>query len=148
MPLYRAELLAKKPLRYAALIHDVSQVLYLPFDYDDGSYARDRSGYNNTGTIYGTTRVAGKIGGALDFDGVDDYVEVADNPSLRPASITMTAWVKTTSTADMRVLAKTKPYLVYWYGYELAVVDGKLRAGLGKGDEIIELCGTSNIADG
>jgi len=148
MPLYRAELLAKKPLRYAALIHDVSQVLYLPFDYDDGSYARDRSGYNNHGTIYGAARADGKIGMALSFDGIDDYVEVADKPSLRPASVTMTARVKTTSTADMRVLAKTKPYLVYWNGYELGVVGGRARPGLGKGDEIIELLGTSYIADG
>jgi len=83
MPLYRAELLAKKPLRYAALIHDVSQVLYLPFDWDDGSYARDRSGYQNHGTIYGATLVAGKIGMARSFDGTDDYVEVPDDASLR-----------------------------------------------------------------
>jgi len=77
MPLYRAELLAKKPLRYAALIHDVSQVLYLPFDYDDGSYARDRSGYNFHGTIYGATPAAGKIGMGRSFDGTDDYIEFA-----------------------------------------------------------------------
>jgi len=75
MPLYHAELLAKKPLRYAALIHDVSQVLYLPFDWDDGSYARDRSGYGNHGTIYGAARASGKIGMALSHDGVDDYVD-------------------------------------------------------------------------
>jgi len=74
MPLYRAELLTKKPLRYATLIHDVSQVLYLPFDWDDGSYARDRSGSARHGTIYGAARVGGKIGMALSHDGVDDYV--------------------------------------------------------------------------
>jgi len=62
--------------RPGPLLHDLSQVLYLPFDRDDGSYARDRSGYNNHGTIYGATLVAGKIGMARRFDGVDDYVEV------------------------------------------------------------------------
>jgi len=94
MPLYRAELLAKKPLRYAALIHDVSQVLYLPFDYDDGSYARDRSGYNNSGTIYGAARTSGKIGMAIRTDGVDDYVEVPHSPSLDLSEFTVMAWYK------------------------------------------------------
>jgi len=93
MPLYRAELLAKKPLRYAALIHDVSQVLYLPFDWDDGSYARDRSGYKNHGTIYGAARTSGKIGMALTFDGVDDYVEVANVPELNLQEMTIVAWI-------------------------------------------------------
>jgi len=94
MPLYRAELLAKKPLRYAALIHDVSQVLYLPFDYDDGSYARDRSGYQNHGVIYGASRTAGKIGMALVFDGIDDHVEVPDDPTLRLQTFTIGTTVK------------------------------------------------------
>jgi len=95
MPLYRAELLAKKPLRYAALIHDVSQVLHLPFDWDDGSYARDRSGYNNHGTICGATLASGKIGMARDFDGVDDYVEAPHSASLDiTESITIAAWIK------------------------------------------------------
>jgi len=92
MPLYRAELLAKKPLRYAALIHDVSQVLYLPFDWDDGSYARDRSGYGNHGTIYGATLATGKIGMARRFDGVDDYVEVPHSPSLDVKKFTLAGW--------------------------------------------------------
>jgi len=96
MPLYRAELLAKKPLRYAALIHDVSQVLYLPFDWDDGSYARDRSGYNNHGTIYGATLATGKIGMARTFDGVDDYVKVPHDPSITFTSedFTVAMWIK------------------------------------------------------
>jgi len=94
MPLYRAELLAKKPLRYAALIHDVSQVLYLPFDWDDGSYARDRSGYNNHGTIYGPARAGGKIGMARALDGVDDYMEVPHSASLNITNfLTIGTWV-------------------------------------------------------
>jgi len=91
MPLYRAELLAKKPLWHGALIHDVSQALYLPFDYDDGSYARDRSGYNNHGTIYGATPVTGKIGMARSFDGTDDRVEVA---GFQYPEFTLEAWIK------------------------------------------------------
>jgi len=95
MPLYRAELLAKKPLRYPALIHNVSQVLHLPFDYDDGSYARDRSGYNNHGTIYGATLATGKIGMGRKFDGTDDYVEVPHSSSLEAyPPLTVIVWHK------------------------------------------------------
>jgi len=94
MPLYRAELLAKKPLRYAALIHDVSQVLYLPFDWDDGSYARDRSGTNIHGTIYGATLAAGKIGLARDFDGVDDYVKIPKSTTFDVSQISVCYWIK------------------------------------------------------
>jgi len=107
MPLYRAELLAKKPLRYAALIHDVSQVLYLPFDYDDGSKARDRSGYGNDGTIYGATKTAGKIGSARDFDGVDDRIEAPHSASLDiTKAITVEVWIKSLDARDAGIISK------------------------------------------
>jgi len=98
MPLYRAELIAKKPSQTGALIHDLSQVLHLPFDYDDGSYARDRSGYGNDGTIYGPTLAAGIIGSARYFDAIDDYVEIPHSSSLNfLKAFTITAWVKPAS---------------------------------------------------
>jgi len=95
MPLIREELQRRRLPRPGPLLHDLSQVLYLPFDHDDGPYARDRSGYNNHGTIYGATREAGKVADALSFDGVDNYVEadgvVADLTLTDPW--TWMAWV-------------------------------------------------------
>ena len=52
------------------------------FDEGTGSIAYDSAG-DNDGTIYGAAWTTGQIGGALDFDDVDDYVEVGDDPSLR-----------------------------------------------------------------
>jgi len=116
MPLYRAELLAKKPLRYAALIHDVSQVLHLPFDYDDGSKARDRSGYNNHGTIYGPVEVAGKIGMARSFDGTDDYVGIPHDASLDlPTALTAMAWVKRKTTGVLHGIFSQWETLRRWW---------------------------------
>lgn len=43
--------------------------------------ANDIMGVNN-GTVYGATYVDGQCGRALSFDGVDDYVQIADNNSL------------------------------------------------------------------
>ena len=46
------------------------------FDEGQGNIAHDSSGNNNHGTIYGAKWVDGKFGKALEFDGVDDYVEI------------------------------------------------------------------------
>jgi len=93
MPLYRAELRRRKGPLPPVLIHDPSQVLYLPFDKDDGDYARDRSGHANHGTIHGATRVAGKVANALSFDGVDDEVTVPNSPSLLFDSYSILGWI-------------------------------------------------------
>jgi hypothetical protein len=52
------------------------------FDEGDGNTAYDSVG-NNDGNIYGAQWTTGQINGALDFNGVGDYVEVADSPELR-----------------------------------------------------------------
>jgi len=125
MPLYRAELLAKKPLRYAALIHDLSQVLYLPFDYDDGSYARDRSGYNNHGTIRGATKADGKIGTARSFDGTDDYVECPTLDLVAP--LTVQAWFLTRTIASGRSVVVSEGRDYYGSGWILWRADNYIQ---------------------
>ena len=80
-------------------------VLYLPLTRnlragvnDDDTTVYDRSNFGNHGTIYGAvwqTLPSGKS--ALSFDGVDDYVEVADSPSLRVETnnqLTVMVWAK------------------------------------------------------
>ena len=95
MPLYRAELRRRTGLLPPVLIHDLSQVLYLPFDHDDGDKARDRSGHKNHGTLYGPARVAGKVADALSFDGENDYVDVPTSPSLVSfTQFSIAAWIK------------------------------------------------------
>ena len=72
-------------------------VLWLKFNEGSGSVVKDSSFYNNHGTIYGAVYTDGKFGKALRFDGVDDYVEVADSPSLRVETnnqLTVIAWAK------------------------------------------------------
>jgi len=48
----------------------------------DGNEAYDRSGQGNTGTITGATKTIGQVGQALDFDGTDDQISVANNDTL------------------------------------------------------------------
>jgi len=57
----------------------------------------DRSGAGNNGYIFNaattSAKVIGKLGQALRFDDVNDYVSVADNNTLDPSTITVSAWV-------------------------------------------------------
>jgi len=57
--------------------------------------ATDSSGNNNHGTLAGGPQwMAGKIGGALQFDGVDDFVDCGNGASLNiTGPITISAWV-------------------------------------------------------
>jgi hypothetical protein len=66
------------------------------FDEGEGSVLKDSSGNGNDGVIYGAIWVDGKYGGALSFDGVDDYVEVPDAPQLSGGGkdLTIEAWIK------------------------------------------------------
>jgi hypothetical protein len=66
------------------------------FDEGKGKVAHD-SKYGNDGTLVkGPTWVEGKIGKALQFDGVDDYVKCGNPVSLNNITneITFIAWVK------------------------------------------------------
>ena len=70
-------------------------VAYWKFDEGRGTIANDSAGKNN-GTVHGAEWTAGRFNNALSFDGVDDYVEVPDDPSLRfmqSSSFTISAWV-------------------------------------------------------
>jgi RHS repeat-associated protein len=66
------------------------------FDEGSGTIANDASGDFNTGTISGATWTAsGKHGGALSFDGIDDWVTVNGSGSLElTTGMTMEAWVR------------------------------------------------------
>ncbi len=69
------------------------------FDEGSGDIAFDISGNGNDGTINGAQSVPGVGGSALEFDGVDDYVET---PILDvPVDGTVEAWVNT-AISDVR----------------------------------------------
>jgi hypothetical protein len=65
------------------------------FDETTGATAKDSSGQGNDGRIVGTPQwVAGKIGGALQFNG-STYVDCGNKPSLNVRNqITISFWFK------------------------------------------------------
>ena len=70
------------------------------FDETSGAQVADASGRSNHGTVSGATRVPdGRFGRALSFDGVDDWVTVADAASLDlTTGMTLEAWVNPAAT--------------------------------------------------
>ena len=68
-------------------------VAHLRFDEGSGSTAHDTSDNGNDGALNGDPRwVAGTVGGALEFDGDGDYVEMA---RVVQDDFTLLAWIKT-----------------------------------------------------
>jgi hypothetical protein len=63
--------------------------LNLPFEIN----ADDYSSNDNDGTIYGATFTTGKVGRALQFDGINDYVKVEENFGTSFNSFSVEAWV-------------------------------------------------------
>ena len=72
-------------------------MLSLSFDEASGN-AIDTSTSARNGVITGALRVPGKVGNALSFDGVDDWVTVTDGAAGTPLDLTngmtIEAWVK------------------------------------------------------
>ncbi len=68
------------------------------FDEGSGNVAHDTSGNGNDGTFIGDPQwVTGKIGGALEFDGTSEYIEIPFSDSLRvinQGDFTLTAWFR------------------------------------------------------
>ena len=64
------------------------------WSFDEGAddIAGDSVG-SNDGTIVGAVWADGMMGKCLQFDGVDDYVDCGNDPSLDPAHITIAMWV-------------------------------------------------------
>jgi glucose/arabinose dehydrogenase/PKD repeat protein len=68
------------------------------FDEGAGTTLSDVSGHGHPGTIAGPVWAAGHSGGALSFDGVNDWVRVADHNELDlTTGMTLEAWVKPTA---------------------------------------------------
>jgi hypothetical protein len=82
------------------------------FENASGTTLTDVTGKGHTGTIREAAwTTTGRYGGALRFDGVNDWVTIADAPDLRLTSnLTLEAWINPTSTAGWRTaILKERP---------------------------------------
>jgi hypothetical protein len=83
-------------LTSAANAADPDLVGYWKLDETSGTTAQDATGNGNDGTLNGDPQwVAGRLGGALEFDGVGDYVDIGNDPIFNiTGQITVACWIK------------------------------------------------------
>ncbi len=70
-------------------------VLYFNFEEGSGDTAMDGSGNGNHGTLMnGVARTSGPMGGAVQFDGADDFIDAGNSDMFQIAKyVTLEAWV-------------------------------------------------------
>ncbi|MHC4148287.1 MAG: LamG domain-containing protein, partial [Planctomycetota bacterium] len=104
-------------------------IAHWKFDEGAGTTAYDSAG-DNDGAIYGATWTGGQIGGALSFDGVDDYVDVGDRPSLdfgAADSFTISAWIRCIGAGQQSIVGKRDHDGNAWQeGYRFEIYLNKL----------------------
>ncbi len=124
-----------------------NMVAWWALDETSGSVAGETVASNDGTWQGGPTAVAGQVGGALQFDGVNDRVAVADNAALDFGSspsgdFSVDLWVRTTDTGGVKILVEKRSGAAAPRGYSLYLVNGslgfQLADGTGPGS-----CGTS-----
>ncbi len=108
----------------------LSPVAFWHFNEVSGASLKDSSGNNNNGNLFnGPNWVLANKANGLSFDGVDDYVDVANSPSLNiPGSLSVTAWVNFMSQANGFVITKG---IYPDYNYKIEGYSGKFQAIVG-----------------
>jgi len=105
------------------------------FDQGQGSTLADVTGQGHSGQIRGARWTSGRYGRALQFDGIDDWVTVADAPRLDlTAGMTLMAWVYPTADGGTHdVLLKEGPgheiYNLYAYQHGARGAQATVRVG-------------------
>jgi len=97
-------------LNATSLITD-GLVAYYPLNNDTLDYWGSNDG-NSLGPDNATLNTSGgKIGGAYEFDGIDDYIIIPDDPSLdlNGTELTISLWIKPDEISGTRMISKEGP---------------------------------------
>ena len=111
------------------------------FDESTGLLARDAVGEWHGTLVNGPTRIAGKLAGALAFDGVNDYVQIAPSPAPNlPAAFSLSLWFKPAQLINSGSGRKDlfKKYLSTWLLLNYPSGDGRLAFVLNAGSPVVK----------
>jgi len=81
---------------------------YWKLDEGSGNIAHDSSGNGNDGTVNGASWTAGISNGALQFDGISNYVGIPSSPSLTLSGnqVSLELWIKPTITLNSSLASR------------------------------------------
>ncbi len=99
---------------------DPNLVGWWKFNEGSGIDVNDSAGSNHGVLVYEPNWTTGQIGGALQFDGVDDYVEIPNSSSLQLTNaITVAVWAKVNEFDVWRAMVSKgqSGSHEYWLGY-------------------------------
>ena len=96
---------------------DADLVAHYEFEGD----ANDSVGTNH-GTVFGAEYTGGQIGSALSFDGLDDYVDLGNDPSLKPTfPLTVSAWINASNLEKISYILGLDDQSSNYYGISFFV---------------------------
>ena len=120
------------------------------FDEEDDELVEDSTENGNNGTLINGVEWVndGKFGGALQFDGMDDYVEVPASESLEmgESDLTLSFWFKTSNADAQRPVTKGAVDTTR-EGYASFITGGVLCAQFSDGVARQHIPGTIDITD-
>jgi hypothetical protein len=119
----------------SAQASDPNLIAHWMLDEGTGSIAYD-SAAGNDGIIYGASWTTGQVEGALEFDGLDDYVDLGNDVSLKPSlPVTVCAWVNLSGSGKhQRIISIDEQSLATYYGFWLHILStDRVRVGFGDG---------------
>ncbi len=111
-------------------------IAWWKLDEGAGLTAYDSAGNNDGTLINGPVWTLSGIDGALDFDGVDDHVDLGNDNSLKPPlPVTISGWIKLSAiNVNQMMIVGIDDRTDYYYGIWFYVTDyDKLAIGYGDG---------------
>jgi hypothetical protein len=86
-------------------LHDVPIIARWAFAESSGNTAYDGAG-DKHGTVHGASWTEGLLDGALQFDGIDDYVDCGNDPALAPDLFTISMWIYAQASSGSRSILR------------------------------------------
>jgi uncharacterized repeat protein (TIGR01451 family) len=111
-------------------------IAYYPFDGN----AADLSGNDNHGTVFGanlTTDRFNLANRAYSFDGVDDFIDIGNDSSLKPPlPISISAWVQLDAPDPLQAIITNNFQENVYLGADFNISDGKVAINYGDGGAV------------